>query len=84
MNKETTDTKITEYIESVKLKKKLFGVDEKELWVVVSNIQKYYEQRASETETLLESLRKDLEEKDQLIAKQNIYINAVRKKYDIK
>lgn len=81
---ESSETKIAEYIESLKPRRKLFGIDEESLWVIVSNIQKYYEQRYSETEVLLAQLREDNAKKDQLIAKQNLFINSVRKKYDIK
>ena len=77
-----TDAEITEYIRSIRFKKKLMGIDEEDLWIVVSNIQKYYEKKALEAETVIETLRKDGESKDQTIAKLNLYIEAMRRKND--
>jgi tetrahydromethanopterin S-methyltransferase subunit F len=73
---------ITKYIRSVQLRKQLFGVNEEDLWTVVSNIQKHYEKKADHDAAIIDKLTKDIADKDELIAKQKMYIDAARRKYD--
>ena len=70
---------VAEYIKSVKLKKQLLGINEEDLWTIVSNIQRYYENRAEKDTALIKHLSDEIYEKDALIAKQKLYIEQIRR-----
>ncbi|MBQ6621506.1 MAG: hypothetical protein IJH75_01565 [Mogibacterium sp.] len=45
---QAAEEEVLEYIRTVRLRRKLMGIDEAELWAVLSNIQRYYAVRERE------------------------------------
>lgn len=40
------DREIKEYLNTVKPHKRLFGIQEEDMWTIISNVQKYYHEKA--------------------------------------
>ena len=59
------DQELIDYIKTLKFKHKIFGIDEKEIWTVVSNIQKFYSLKELKLEMkykgILEEQEKEIE-----------------------
>ena len=62
------DAEAAAYIRSVRLRRRLFGVDPQDLWTVVLNVQRYYEakdrERTAAAEAEARAVRAALEERD--------------------
>ena len=65
VNLNDIDKELVDYIKKLKFKHRIFGVDEKEIWTVVSNIQKYYTRKDLELKIKYKTL---LEERENEIA----------------
>lgn len=55
------DKEVVEYIRKLRFRKKFYGADEEQLWVVVSNIQKYYEKKVQMQKIRYEQALRDIE-----------------------
>lgn len=60
------EQELIDYIKNLKFKHHAIGIDEKEVWIVVSNIQKFYARKNLENEIKLKAL---IEERDEEIEK---------------
>ena len=47
------DGAVVRYIESVRLERKLFGIDEVSFWTVIGKVQQYYERKDRERQAAL-------------------------------
>ena len=62
---ENIDAEVVRYVRSLRPRRRLLGIDAVDLWTIILNIQKYYEERdagrraraLAETETLKQQLR---------------------------
>lgn len=61
---ENIDEELIEYIKKLRFRRRLLGIDEKELWTVISNIQKFYARKNLENEIRYKTL---IEERDHKI-----------------
>lgn len=59
------DERIIKYIKNIKLKPRMFGADTKDLWTIISNVQKYYDEKMYTQKVEYEA---NLKRKDEEIA----------------
>lgn len=66
-----TEEKISRYLETVKIKHTLMGLDEKEVWILVSNIQKFYRQQLEtekeKSDAVVSAMQKEIAELKTLV-----------------
>jgi len=63
---EGIDKELVDYINSLRFHHHIFGIDERELWIVISNVQKFYARKNLENEIKYKAL---IEERDKIIKK---------------
>ena len=79
LNAEMYDDTVADYIRGLHLRRRLLGVDEKEVWSTAAAICSYYEERDRSRKALIETLADQLADRDSRITKLEMYINMLRK-----
>ena len=74
---ENIEQELIDYIRKLRFRHHLIGIDEKEVWIVVSNIQKYYARKNLENEIKYKAL---LEEREQEIERLNRKLKGIEGK----